>query len=265
MNERRVRAVGRPQYGRPTSRPTRGRSTGPSLPPIPPRYAIFCIGLVLVLFGFYKLFQINTIAVVAPSRGDVIKAEALQIKQGSLKQGNLATLNAGQFEAKLKGMDPLILNAQIQRRWLHTLRIVINLKQPGIGWVTGNQSYLVDRDGTVIDALPADTSLAVVTDDSNLPVKIGQRIVTGSFVGFVDDIMPKIVASGYKVTKLEVKETTIDLYVTTDKGYQLIFDTSRDAAGEIADLRGVQATLASQKKAPTTYIDLRIPNKAYWK
>lgn len=264
MSERRVRPVGRPQYAR-QARPQRGRSVKRAWPKIPTRYVLFVIALVLILFGFYQIFAVTKIEIIAPSRQDQIHREAIAIKEGSIRQGNLATLSAGKFEGRLKAVDPLILNVEVRRRWPHTLRLTVNLKQPGLGWTTGNQRYLVDKDGTVIDMLPAETSLPVVIDNSNLPVKVGQRVVTSKFVAFVADVSPKIVASGYKIAKIEVRETTIDLYVTTDKGYQLIFDTSRSAVDEIADLRGVQATLASQKRTPTAYIDLRIPNKAYWK
>lgn len=265
MSERRVRSVGRPQYSRPAARTGRRRSSGFSLPQIPSRYLLFGIGIVLVLFGLYRVFAITTIRVVSPSRGEQIQAEARVIQQGSLRQGNLVTLSAGKFSEAMKKADPLILSVELKRKWLHTLVIVVNLKQPGLGWTTGNQSYLVDRDGTVIDTFPQGSALPLVIDDSNLPVKVGQRIVSTKFVSFVSELMPSLVASGVKPTKLEVKETTVDLYVTTDKNYQLIFDTSRSAADELVDLKGVVATLTAQKRTPTAYIDLRIPSKAYYK
>jgi cell division septal protein FtsQ len=265
LNERRVKSVGRPQYSRPAAHTSRRRSSGPSLPQIPARYILFVIGVVLILFGFYRMFLITKIVVTAPSRGELIQQEAKAIQQGSMQQGNLVTLSAGKFSDSLKKVDPLILSVELKRKWFHTLVIIVNLKQPGIGWTTGNQSYLVDRDGTIIDVFPQGSTLPAVIDDSNLPVKIGQRIVSTKFVSFVTELTPALLASGIKPTKIEVKDTTVDLYVTTDKNYQLIFDTSRAAPDEIVDLKGVLATLAAQKRVPTAYIDLRIPSKAYYK
>lgn len=260
-----MRSVGRPQYGRPGARIGRRRTSSFSLPQIPTRYLLFGFGIVLILYGLYRAFAITTISVISPSRGDLIQAEAKVIEQGSVRQGNLVTLSAGKFNDALKKADPLILSVELKRKWFHTLVIVVNLKQPGLGWTTGNQAYLVDRDGTVIDVFPQGSTLPVVIDDSNLPVKVGQRIVSTKFVSFVSELMPSLVSSGVKPTKLEVKETTVDLYVTTDKNYQLIFDTSRSAADELVDLKGVLTTLTAQKRVPTAYIDLRIPSKAYYK
>ena len=243
----------------------RRRSNTFTLPSIPPRYIVFFVGIVLILFGLYRAFAITKISVTSPSRGAEIQAEAKTIKQGSLKQGNLVTLNAGQFSDALKKADPLILSVELKRKWFHTLVIVVNLKQPGLGWTTGNQSYLVDRNGTIIDVFPQGSTLPVVIDNANLPVKVNQRIVSTKFVSFVADMAAGLPQTGLKPAKIEVKETTVDLYVTTDKNYQIIFDTSRSASDELTDLRGVLATLVAQKKTPAAYIDLRIPSKAYYK
>jgi hypothetical protein len=78
-------------------------------------------------------------------------------------------------------------------------------------------------------------------------------------------LTPALAADGVKVTGLTIKDTTLDLTVATNKGYSLIFDTSRSVAGEISDLKAVQALLVSQNKAPSQYIDLRIVGRAYYK
>lgn len=265
MNERRVRPVGRPQYTRPAARSSRRRSTNVRFSAIPLRYVFFAIGLVLILFGLYKTFAITTIAVTSPSRAVEIEAKAKTIKQESWRQGTLVTIDTEKFGADLKRADPLILSVEIKRKWFHTLEIIVNLKQPGLGWTTGNQTYLIDRDGTVIDVFPTGSTLPVVIDNSNLPIAVGKRIVSTKFVTFVSNVTAGISSVGLKPVKLEVKETTVDLYMTTDKNYQLIFDTTRNANDELQDLRGVLDTLAKQKRTPASYIDLRIPNKAYYK
>ena len=62
-----------------------------------------------------------------------------------------------------------------------------------------------------------------------------------------------------------MKESTLDLYAKTDKGYVVIFDTSRPVGEGIGDLKVVLASLAAQKRTPAEYIDLRVSGKAYYK
>jgi cell division septal protein FtsQ len=113
-----------------------------------------------------------------------------------------------------------------------------------------------------LGSLPSGSTLPVVVDGSNLPVQKGQQVVTANFVTFCNDLLANLPSTGLSATGLRVQDTTFDLYVKTNKGYQLIFDTTRPAADEIADLKTVLHTLAG--KAPTQYIDMRISGKAYY-
>jgi hypothetical protein len=90
-------------------------------------------------------------------------------------------------------------------------------------------------------------------------------VTTSRFVAFVGELVPALAANGIGATSLDVKETTLDLSVTTNKGYRLIFDTGRTVAEEMADLKAVLGLLATQKKTPAEYIDLRVSGKAYYK
>jgi cell division septal protein FtsQ len=216
-------------------------------------------------YGLLRLFAINTVVVNSPGRGVEIRAEATKLIADSWQQGNLVTLNDDRLGSKLQLADPLLKSVQVRRRWFHTVIITATLKQPSLGWSSDNQRYLLDRDGTAIGVLPAGSVLPVVNDGSNLPVKTGTRVTTSRFVAFVGELVPALAANGIGATSLDVKETTLDLSVTTNKGYRLIFDTGRTVAEEMADLKAVLGLLATQKKTPAEYIDLRVSGKAYYK
>ncbi len=153
----------------------------------------------------------------------------------------------------------------MKRKWFHGVIVTATLKQPSLGWSTGNQIYVLDKDGTVIGVAAGSVSFPVVYDGSNLPVAVGQRVASVHFVDFVSSIVPALAASGITVTRLDIKDTTFDLAAQTNKGYRLLFDTSRGAAEEVADLNAVQRLLVTQKRTPAEYIDLRIAGKAYYK
>lgn len=269
MTERRVRTVGRQTYGRGVDMPVRPmrrggpNRTGPSL--MQRRLVLMAVVVVAVGFVVLKMFEINKVVVRASSRGDQIQSEVVKLTHESPGQGNLLTLDEGEVVSKLQQADPLVRTVEVRRQWPHSLQVSVVLKQPSMGWSSGDQRYLLDSDGTAIGAFPAGSTLPVVNDGSNLPVEVGRQVASPRFVAFVTQLMPALVANGYQATSLDIKDTTFDLTVSTNKGYKLIFDTSRPVADEMSDLKSVMTLLATQKKSPVQYLDLRIAGRAYYK
>jgi len=268
MPERRVvRQPGRPQYGRPAPpprqrRPVRVGQTTANLKRLPWRLISLIGGILLVVWFIWSIFDIHTVKVTTPTQGDNVKSEVQSLLDKSMAQDNLLTLNTGKLTADLIALDPQLKAVEIQRSWPHGITVIVTQKQPALAWSTGNQNYLLDRDGTVIGSLPNGSTLPTVVDGSNLPVQKGQQVVTASFVTFCTELLADLPQTGIGVTGLRVQDTTFDLYVQTNKGYQLIFDTTRPAADEVADLETVEKTLAG--KVPAQYIDMRIAGKAYY-
>lgn len=267
MNERRVRPVGRQIYGRqqPYQRPAKARVARPRLSLWQRRLIILLALAGAAGYGLWHLFAIQHVEVRAPSGAGEVKSDVQQIIGSSALMGNLLTLNEQALESKLQQAEPALRSVKISRRPWHTVVITATLKQPSLGWSTGDQSYLLDSDGTVIGSFPSGSQLPTVVDTSNLPVHSGQQVVSPHFVAFVQALAPALKAAGYNAHSLSIKDTTLDLTAVTDKGYNLILDTSRSAADEVVDLKAVQKLLAQQNKTPGSYIDLRIAGKAYWK
>jgi cell division septal protein FtsQ len=267
MSERRIRVTGRQVYGRamPLKRPGRLRVRRPQLSLLQRRLILLAVLMVAGGWALLRLFAITTVTVKSPGRGVEIKAEVGKLLDESWQQRNLLTLDDGQLESKLQQADPLLRSVEVRRRWFHGVVVTAVLKQPSLGWSTGNQRYLLDRDGTAIGVLASSSTLPIVVDGSNLPVQIGQRVTTSHFVAFATGLVPALSANGVGVRGLSVKDTTLDLTATTNKGYRLVFDTGRGVEEEMADLKSVQTLLASQKRTPAEYIDVRIAGRAYYK
>ena len=220
--------------------------------------------MLLVAWGVGQLFALRTVNVIASTRNAEIESEAHKLIDGNLWWGNLVTFDDGEFVSMLQQADPLLRNVSVRRRWFHSIVLSVTLKQPSLGWDTGNQLYVLDRDGTVIASAGSPTGLPVVFDGSNLPVQVGQKAASADFVEFVDQLVPSLAAYGIGVTRLDIKDTTLDLTAQTNKGYRLLFDTSRTVGEELSDLKAVQTLLVTQKRVPAEYIDLRISGKAYY-
>jgi cell division septal protein FtsQ len=261
-----VRAPTRPVYGRvePLAR-TRRRHAVPRPSLLQRRLVILVIFTGVVIYGLWHSFEITKADVQSADRKAEITAETLKLTHAGLGQRNLLTLDSGQLESDLLRQDPLLRSVDVRRSWPHGLVVSSVPKQPSMGWETGDQRYVLDRDGTVIGELAANSPLPVVTDGSNLPVKIGSQVVAARFVTFATDLVGALAGQGIAVKHMDVKDTTFDLSVSTNKSFRLVFDTSRPVAGEIEDLKSILALLAVQHRAPAEYIDLRIAGKAYYK
>jgi cell division septal protein FtsQ len=265
MAERRVRVGGRGVYGRTVPlQPPRKRLNRPKVGPGGWRFGFLVMAGAGIIWLLGQVFAVRTITVRAPSGGERIERELEELVSDNYWYSNVLTVDPEGLELKLQQADPLIKTAGITRKWPGELVVQVALKQPSLGWSSGNQAYLLDRDGTAIGVLPQGSALPVITDGSNLPVKIGDRVVSARFVAFVEALVPALAAEKLPVNGLSVAETTFDLMVQT-KGYRLIFDTNRPVEEGMHDLRAVLRTLATQKKSPGEYIDLRIAGKAYYK
>jgi cell division septal protein FtsQ len=266
MNQRRVRSGGRPVYGRakPLARPSRTRRT-PRLGLLQRRLIILAVMVAVIIYALWRTFEITNITVQSPVRSAEIKDEVRKLLDASMGQRNLLTINGDQLVGDLQQTDPLLRSVEVHRTWPHGIMISATPKQPSMGWVTGNQRYLLDKDGTAIGMLAASSPLPVVTDGSNLPVKIGIQVVSAHFVSFATDLVSALAGQGIAVTGMDVKDTTYDLTVATNRPYKLIFDTSRKPAEEVSDLNSVLALLNTQHKVPAEYVDLRIGGEAYYK
>ncbi len=265
-NQRHVRTA-RPIYGRPpvsrNRRPTRKRTFSVGL--MPKRVIFLIILIIAVGLGLKQLFTVKTVSVESTTHKAEITREVQSIISTNWMQSNLLTFSSDRLTKQLQNIDPIIKSVTVSQQWPSGVSLKVTLKRPSLGWTSGNQSYLLDRDGTVIGPLPTGQSLPVVLDDSNLPVQLGQRVTSTQFVGFTIDVASALASLKLGPTKLEIKDTTLDLYATTPGGYQLIFDTSRSSVDEVADLKAILAALAAQKKQPAQYIDLRVVGKAYYK
>ena len=262
---RRIRTAGRPTYGRPVPARTRARRI-PSfhLGLVPRRLIILVVVGFVALFGLWQLFKIHTVTIVPSSAQASLAHSAQQVVTSSVWLDNSLTFSPASFQSKFIAANPGIKTVQVTRTSPQSLRVAVVMKQPSLGWLSGSDGYILDADGTVIGSLPVGKQV-VVEDDSNLPVATGQAVASARFVSFVMAVADQIPNTGLKPTKYEIKDTTLDLYVTTSTGYQLIFDTSRAVGDEVGDLKLVLANLKQTGKTPTQYIDLRIPGRAYYK
>lgn len=223
-------------------------------------------GVILIIYTvlFSPLFRVRNIAVRGNSEltsQELVKQTKI-ILAGSFLGTNSIFVNTDEVGKQLKDNNYQLEAVRVERTLLGGVRITVKEQQATLQWRSGSSVFVLSGNGVAYAQLDGvDKALPLIEDSTNLPVKIGQKIVPSSFIDFVRSADQQIALIGLKVTNQSVAETTTELYVKTDKGYIVKFDTTRGVEEQLADLRAVLA----KKIVPKEYIDLRIAGRVFYK
>lgn len=266
--QRQVRPPYRAQYGVPSARPRPKAAPRVSVEipsNLPWRWIALAGGVVLALTALRQAVLISDIKVGQGIQTEQIPNTVRALMVEDWRQGSTLTLDTEKMEGELLAAKPQLKSVEVRRDGLRTITVNGTLKSPALGWSSGGQNFLLDRDGTAIGPLLDGNKVPVIFDGSNLPVKVGTRVASPRFVAFAAEVPGGLAAAGLGLKGLRVQETTYDLWAETAAGYRIIFDTNRDLSEQIEDLKLVQASLKAQGRVPAEYIDLRVGDKAYYR
>lgn len=232
------------------------------------------IGIVLVILGYSviasSLFRIKNIQVAGNQTlsETTIRDQVTAIIGDSPISQNILFVSANNIESQLKKNNYQVSGVKIERLYFNTLKITITEQKPSILWRSGNTLSVFSSNGRAYSGEPSEElkiSLPTVIDTSNLPVKTGEKALDEGFVNFVSQLHIQLPERGVKAKEYQVQETTTEMYVITQDGYKLRFDTTRSVEEQLTDLTAVLDDLKKQGKKPNEYIDLRINGKVFYK
>lgn len=216
-------------------------------------------GLVyLALFSDY--FKVNEILV----EGNDLVADS-KIKEMFPLRQNIFSLKTKQMREKILSEITEIKDVRIIRGIPDAIKIVVLERTPKLVWVSKDIRYLISDQGEVIKELGESeyTDLLTIHDQQNLEIKKGTKIVSPNFIAFIMNLNEQFYeAVNIRITNMELKDTTFDLYVMTDANFYVKFNTLRSSKRQLENLKIV---LASKRAEVSQYIDLRIDGWAYYK
>lgn len=228
---------------------------------------LIVVVLIFLIYGlfFSSFFKIKNVDVKGANLVDGEKVKKV-VMFALNEQSNIFLYDSNNIAEKINQNFPLISEVQIQKGIPDTIRILLIERKPVIVWQAGTSKYLVDKDGYAYLEADANNSkdLATLIDSQNLPIKLSDKIASRNFIEFTLEIIEKFrPRSNLTIKEIRINDTTFDLYVVTEDGFAVIFDTTRSAETQLDDLRRVMVHLNGAK--PKEYIDLRIEGWAYYK
>jgi hypothetical protein len=193
--------------------------------------------------------------------------------QSSFLNSNKITVNTAQLAKRMQRQFPELASVSV------TLPIVG--RQPVFYIEPTHPSLLLksfDGDMFVID----DTGLAVIEaarvaklsklglvileDQSRLPLEVGKSVLPSSDVAFITEVVGQLKAKKLSIMAMTLPAGTSELDVKLDGvPYIVKFNLRGDARAEVGAFLAVKQHLEREKKTPSSYIDVRVDNRAYYK
>jgi hypothetical protein len=108
--------------------------------------------------------------------------------------------------------------------------------------------------------------LDVVDDQSGLKVVLGRTLLPSGNVEFITEVLGQLKAKHVRITALILPQATNELDVKIEgQPYIVKFNIRGDAREEAGAFLAVKQYLEHQGKQPTSYIDVRVDNKTYYR
>ena len=181
------------------------------------------------------------------------------------KGTNIIFINSTELRKQILNENPQIQDVQVIRGIPDAVKIVVLEHENKIVWQTGGVKYLVSTQGVVTKKLEETETYTspLISDSKNLPVSLGASIVSPNFIAFVTNINDKFFeTTNIKPTYFEIPQTTFDLYLYTEAGFYVKFNTMRSSSKQLENLKKV---LVEKRDGVKEYVDLRIDGWAYYK
>lgn len=210
--------------------------------------------VVWVLFAS-PIFKIKHIQVKGQARPETLSA----IK--TLNGKNIFLIGSHKSEAAMIRLQPGIKNIKILRGLPDSLIIELVERDPALVWVTQSKSYLIDKDGYVFKE--SESNLPKIIDGKNLPVALGDRISSTSFITFIRRLYLDLPTyTSLEISDITVPETTFQIEANTKNNIKLKIDTSRNLNDQLADIKYI---IDHNRDDVHNLIDVRLSGVAYIK
>jgi cell division protein FtsQ len=235
------------------------------------------LGSAWVVYDFASSdrFQVQSVRV----NGSVLLSHSDVESIASVLGANVFWVDPRQVEARLLA-HPVVHRAKVSPKLLGTVQVNIVERQPAAFWVSGDQTFLVDREGIVLESLdenaaegpracagqPCDPTLAttlplVVQRDGVAPIP-GDRVDTRTLVASarLAALLPPI--GVYPLGFEWSRENGLE--VLTQNGWRVWFDGTADLQRQVSALQSIHDHLA-QTGLSAEIIDVRFPSRPYFR
>jgi hypothetical protein len=149
--------------------------------------------------------------------------------------------------------------------------VEVSPAEPALILGTGSGAYVVDREGrAIVDVNKVESSvrdpLPVVQDESGLPLERGKNALPKDAVTFIATVSGQLAAANVKVQSFILPAGANELHVKIEgRPHKIKFDIKGEGRQAAGAFLAVKQRLETEHKTPAEYIDVRVPEKAFYK
>lgn len=233
-------------------------------------------GTVYFLF-FSKIFYVKEIAIA--NSGFIGNQEITNTVDDYLAQkkffvprfSNLFFVDADYIQKLLSDKFPQAENIRVEKNYFHTLKISLDKREAVGSWCfqKENKCFYFDRKGIAFDtAAGSSGSFFLSVEDQNGQFeKLGQIVADSDLLNFILNCQTELDKLKINLSKFVIPAgENFRLDAQTLSGWKIYFSTSDDLKDQINTLNTfLSQKVSSDKRDQLQYIDLRIPNRVYYK
>jgi len=236
---------------------------------------IFCVLDILHLSPNPKIIVLSGSSDQTFLRSSEVYAQAAsKLFAGSLLNGNKITVNTGEVQEKLQQQFPELADVSVTLPLIsHRPVVYISPVSPGIILSSGGNTYVLSNAGTALLAATQVTEAAkqplpLVTDQTNHKVTIGREALPSSDVSFIQTVIGELKAKGVGIDSLVLPNAAYELDVHLSGVLYYVKFNMHDTTGarqQAGTFLAVRERLQGQGVTPSSYIDVRLAGRAYYK
>jgi hypothetical protein len=218
-------------------------------------------------------FQVRSVRV----QGNVLLSRTEVENVAAVSGVNVFWVDRSQVAARVRAL-PLVQRVEISATLPDTVEISVVERQPAAFWVSGDRSYLVDREGVILKAVDVDTQqaracagqpcdprvapLPTVAQLDGQPLTPGDRVDASALMTSAR-LAALLPAVGVEPVAFEWSRD-FGLEVPTRDGWRARFDHGGNVEQQVASLRSVRDEIA-RTRVTAQLIDLRFGDRPYFR
>lgn len=197
---------------------------------------------------------------------------AQKMLQQSVLSRNKLTLDTEALERQLQDDFSEITNVAVVLPLVSRTPVVyVQIAEPVLLLESGTKKFVIDEKGrALIDAAQVGNlqalQLITVTDAAQLDIQPGSQVLTGKDTVFMRTIRDQLRAKGINVARMALPARASEVHVYIEgKPYFIKFTTTSDVLQQVGTYLALTKHLEGKGVIPAEYIDVRVPERAYYK